>query len=84
MGDEWEQAKIAFGYYFKSERTHAWDPASRKWIPRDQAPDAGGSPPGLSDRAEARIAKIQDAEGKGLLSHDAAETEILQIIREES
>lgn len=84
MPIDWEQAKLALGYYVKGHRTHAWEPASRKWVPITQAPKNPVDPPGLSGRALDRIGKIQDAEKRGLVGHDAAEQEILKIIQEES
>jgi hypothetical protein len=79
MSDQWDQAKLAYRYYFKGDRTIAWDPASRKWVPvnKEEVPD---STPPLSARTRLRIGKIQQAEKEGLLSHDAAEAEILQIL----
>lgn len=43
---------------------------------------AGGA--GLSRRALDRIGRVRDAERRGVIGHDAAEAEILQIVREES
>jgi hypothetical protein len=85
MSHQTEQAKHAFDYYIKGKRDMAWDPGSRSWVPRGTGPgDEPAPPPGLSPRALNRIAAIQDAETRGLLSHDAAQAEILQIIREET
>jgi hypothetical protein len=49
-----------------------------------ERPASHGDDVGLSSRALNRIAVVQDAERRGTISHDAAEAEILQIIREES
>jgi hypothetical protein len=87
VNDQVEQAKLAYQYYIKGRRDHAWDPASRKWVPLSAS--SGGnaprtSPPALSARARSRIEAIQEAERDGIISHDAAEAEILTILREET
>ena len=84
--DKVEQAKMAYRYYVKGDRTIAWDPQSGDWkqvAPKTSAGDEAGAG-GLSPRALDRIQKVQDAERRGLISHDAAEAEILTIIREET
>lgn len=84
------QARMAWRYYVKGDRTIAFDPASRVWVPvggdyPPGGPGPGDDPePGLSKRALSRIAGIQDAERRGLIGHDAAEAEILTVIREET
>lgn len=81
-----EQAKAAYRYYVKGDRSIAFDPASRSWVPvagTSRGDDAGDGS-GLSQRALSRISGVQDAERRGFISHDAAEAEILQIIREET
>ena len=86
MSEETDQARIAFDYYVRGKRTHLWDPATRKWVPVSQAPPQAqaSQPPGLSQRALNRIAAIDDAERRGVINHDAADRERLQIVREES
>ena len=86
MSDQTDQAVIAFNYYIRGHRTHAWDPATRRWILRSEAPPAAqaAQPPGLSQRALNRIAAVDDAERRGAISHDAADQERLRIVREES
>lgn len=80
-----DQALAAYRYYIKGDRSIAWDPASRRWVKvATEAPPAPTPPPTLSARALERVGKIQDAERRGLLSHDAAEQEIVQILREET
>lgn len=86
MNYQTDQAKMAYQYYIEGRRDIAWDPGSRRWVSLRPAPgdDPATPAPGLSARATSRIAAIQDAESKGLIGHDAAEAEILQIIREET
>jgi hypothetical protein len=82
-----EQAKMAWIYYFKGDRTIAFDPASRSWVRVGGQPTTDGHDAelgGLSGRALDRIARVQDGERRNMISHDTAEAEILQIIREES
>ncbi|MFD6876992.1 MULTISPECIES: hypothetical protein [unclassified Streptomyces] len=82
-----EQARMAWRYYAKNDRTIAFDPASQIWIYVGGGPTAPGDdagPGGLSSRALERIASWQDAVRRGAVSHDAAEIEIIKIIREES
>jgi hypothetical protein len=88
--DPWEQAKMAYRYYIKNDRTIAFQPGIG-WVPveatapgDDRVPPQASPQPGLSARALERIAVIQDAQERGLLSHDKAEDEIITIIREES
>ena len=84
FGDNLQQARIAWEVYGRGSRDWLWDPVRKQWVAT--RPEAGAAPagPGLSDRALQRIAGVQDAERRGLLSHDAAEREILDIIREET
>lgn len=81
--DPVEQARMAWRYYVKNDRSIAWDPASRCWVPVAQYTSVGDDG-GLSQRALSRIQAIQDAERRELISHDVAEREILTIIREET
>lgn len=82
------QAKLAYRYYVRGDRSIAWDPASRTWVPVAGTPQGSGPAHddgnGLSARCLERVGRVQDAERRGLISHDAAETQILQIIREET
>ena len=78
-----DQAKAAYRYYINGDRSIAWDPASRRWL-KVVGSQPTAEPPGLSARALERIAKLEDAKRRGLVSNDVAEGEILAIIREES
>jgi hypothetical protein len=85
LSDNIDQAQK---YWCEVVKGGHWDPVSRRcsFTPSGTGggDDPSGSSGGLSQRALDRIAVIQDAKNRGLLSHDAAEAEILQIIREES
>jgi hypothetical protein len=89
MSWQTEQAKMAYRYYIQGDRTIAWDPQSGTWVPVAQTSRGDSTPPPgapgyLSSRALQRIGPIQDALARGLISHDAADAEILQILREET
>ncbi|MGW6574058.1 hypothetical protein ACWGAN_18015 [Streptomyces sp. NPDC054945] len=80
-----EQAKMAWRYYAKGDRTIAFDPASRSWVPVGGPPATSpgdANPAGLSEATLARIAPWLDAERRGIVTHDDAQAEIIKIIRE--
>ncbi|WP_329402833.1 hypothetical protein OG523_01200 [Streptomyces virginiae] len=81
-----EQAKMAWSYYAKGDRTIAFDPASRSWVPVGggpaTSPDGDAHPGGLSEATLARIAPWTDAVRQGIVTHDDAQVGIIKIIRE--
>ncbi|WP_284582024.1 hypothetical protein [Streptomyces sp. 2P-4] len=80
-----EQARMAWKYYAKGDRTIAFDPASRSWVPVGGGAAASPSDAnlgGLSEATLARIATWTDAVRRGIVTHDDAQAEIIKIIRE--
>jgi hypothetical protein len=78
-----EQAKAAYRYYIQGDRTIAWDPASRRWVPtRTSTGDDAG--PRLSGRAAQRIEEVRGLEAAGAISPTQAASRVNEILREET
>lgn len=77
-----EQAAAAYRYYIKGDRTIAWDPASRRWVPVTAAQPAQPAPP-LPGSVESRIAEVRRLEASGSITPAMAEARIMEILRQE-